>query len=155
MIRASQNYSRRRFLQSGTAGVTATILEASTAGGAAAQAGVQSPPPASTAPRVLRKPPLDELQRIARSYDLDLTREDLASFRGLMDGVLESYRRLDQFAEPTLPVKYRASRAGAPRRPRTNSTPGTGSAQSKARPRDRWQARRSLSRTTCAWPGCR
>jgi hypothetical protein len=42
MIRASRNYSRRRFLQSETAGVTATILEASTAGGAAAQAGVQS-----------------------------------------------------------------------------------------------------------------
>jgi amidase len=106
MSRASRNYSRRRFLQSGTAGVTATIMAASTAGQGAAQAGVPSPPPASTTPRILRKPPLDELQRIARSYDLDLSREDLASFRGLMDGVLESYRRLDQFAEPTLPVKY-------------------------------------------------
>jgi amidase len=106
MSRASRNYSRRRFLQSGTAGVTATIMAASTAGEGAAQAGVPSPPPASTTPRILRKPPLDELQRIARSYDLDLSREDLASFRGLMDGVLESYRRLDQFAEPTLPVKY-------------------------------------------------
>jgi hypothetical protein len=30
----------------------------------------------------------DELQRIAGSYGLDLNREDLASFRGLMDGVL-------------------------------------------------------------------
>src|SRR5215471_2768853 len=105
MIRASRNYSRRRFLQSGTAGVTATIMAASTGQGPA-QAGVPSPPPASTAPRILRKPPLDELQRIAGSYGLDLNREDLASFRGLMDGVLESYRRLDQFAEPTLPVKY-------------------------------------------------
>ena len=106
MIRPSRNYSRRRFLQSGTAGVTATIMAGSTAGQKAAEAGVPSPPPASTAPRILRKPPLDELQRIAGSYGLDLNREDLASFRGLMDGVLESYRRLDQFAEPTLPVKY-------------------------------------------------
>jgi amidase len=85
--------------------LAATVLRASTATGAAAEA-VQSPPPAATAPRVLRKPPLDELQRIATSYGLDLSREDLASFRGLMDGVLASYRRLDQFAEPTLPVKY-------------------------------------------------
>src|ERR1700730_3479292 len=106
MMQASRNYSRRRFLGWGTAGVTATILAASTSGGAAAQAGVQAPPPASTAPRILRKPPLDELQRIARSYGLDLSREDSASFRGLMDGVLESYRRLDQFAEPSLAVKY-------------------------------------------------
>jgi amidase len=83
-----------------------TILKAPAASGAAATAGAQSPPPAGTAPRMLRKPPLDELERIANSYGLDLSREDLASFRGLMDGVLESYRRLDQFAEPTLPVKY-------------------------------------------------
>jgi amidase len=67
---------------------------------------VQTPPPLETAPRALRKPPLDELQRIARSYGLKMSAEDLASFRSLMDGVLASYRRLDQFAEPTLPVKY-------------------------------------------------
>jgi amidase len=63
MIRPSRNYSRRRFLKSGTAGVTATIMAASTAGQKAAQAGVPSPPPASTAPRILRKPPLEELSR--------------------------------------------------------------------------------------------
>jgi amidase len=68
-------------------------MAASTVGRDAAQAGVPSPPPASTAPRILCKPPLDELQRIARLYGLDLNREDLASFRGLMDGVPESYRR--------------------------------------------------------------
>src|SRR3989441_5323356 len=60
----------------------------------------------NTAPRVLRKPPLDELARIAKSYGLDISAEDIVSFRNLMDGVLASYRRLDQFAEPTLPVKY-------------------------------------------------
>jgi Amidase len=46
------------------------------------------------------------LERISKSYGLQLSRDDLESFRKLMDGVLASYRRLDQFAEPTLPVKY-------------------------------------------------
>src|SRR5437879_10420290 len=71
-----------------------------------AHAAVQGPPPFNTAPRFLRNPPLDELGRIAKAYDLDLSAEDLTSFRTLMDGVRASYRRLDQFAEPTLPVKY-------------------------------------------------
>jgi amidase len=55
----------------------------------------------------LRKPPLSELKRIAGAYGLELNQDDLTSFRNLMDGVLTSYRRLDQFAEPTLPVGYR------------------------------------------------
>ncbi|PYM05287.1 MAG: Asp-tRNA(Asn)/Glu-tRNA(Gln) amidotransferase GatCAB subunit A [Candidatus Rokuibacteriota bacterium] len=98
-------YSRRQFFQVGAAGVAASVVTASGRGEALAR--VQSPPPAITAPRVLRKPPLGELQRIAQSYNLELSPEDLVSFRNLMDGVLASYRRLDQFAEPTLPVKYR------------------------------------------------
>ncbi len=98
-------YSRRQFFQVGAAGVAASVVTASGRGEALAR--VQSPPPAVTAPRVLRKPPLGELQRIALSYNLELSPEDLVSFRNLMDGVLASYRRLDQFAEPTLPVKYR------------------------------------------------
>jgi amidase len=97
-------YSRRQIFHVGAAGAAATIAAAS--GRGVARAAVQTPPPLETAPRVLRKPPLDELQRIARSYGLKMSAEDLTSFRGLMDGVLASYRRLDQFAEPTLPVKY-------------------------------------------------
>ena len=97
-MRASPNYSRRRFLHAGTAGVAATVV-ATTPGRAAAEAGVR-------APRILRKPLLPELERIAKSYNLDLSCDDLTSFHNLMDGVLASYRRLDQFAEPTLPVKY-------------------------------------------------
>jgi amidase len=104
-MRKSSNYSRRRFLHASTAGMAATVV-AATRPVHAAEAGVQAPPPAATAPRVLRKPPLTELERIARSYGLELSHDDLASFRNLMDGVLASYRRLDQFAEPTLPVKY-------------------------------------------------
>src|SRR5258706_7321397 len=105
-MRAPPNYSRRRFLHAGTAGVAATVVAATTPVRAAAEAGMQAPPPTATAPRILRKPPLPELARIAKSYNLDLSRDDLTSFRNLMDGVLASYRRLDQFAEPTLAVKY-------------------------------------------------
>ncbi|MGH7326021.1 MAG: amidase [Candidatus Rokuibacteriota bacterium] len=97
-------YSRRQFLRTGAGGVAATL--AAVSGARPGVANVQSPPPAHTAPRILRKPPLGELQRIAKSYGLDMSPEDLTSFRSLMDGVLASYRRLDQFAEPTLPVKY-------------------------------------------------
>src|SRR2546426_1767145 len=106
-MRASPDYSRRRFLHAGTAGVAATVVAAATTPvRAAAEAGMPTPPPTTTAPRILRKPPLRELERIAKSYNLDLSRDDLTSFRNLMDGVLASYRRLDQFAEPTLTVKY-------------------------------------------------
>jgi amidase len=97
-----RRHSRRDFFRVGAAGVGATMVAASGSAGAAGPA----PPPPATAPRVLRKPPLDELGRIAKSYGLDLDESDLSSFRGLMDGVLASYRRLDQFADPTLPVKY-------------------------------------------------
>src|SRR5687768_2129510 len=40
-------------------------------------------PPAHTAPRVFRKPPLAELQRIAQTYGFDLTPDEAASFRDL------------------------------------------------------------------------
>ncbi|MEH2507139.1 Asp-tRNA(Asn)/Glu-tRNA(Gln) amidotransferase A subunit family amidase [Bradyrhizobium sp. AZCC 1578] len=106
-MRASPDYSRRRFLHAGAAGAAATVVAAATTPvRAAAEAGTQPPPPTATAPRILRKPPLPELERIAKSYNLALSRDDLTSFRNLMDGVLASYRRLDQFAEPTLAVKY-------------------------------------------------
>src|SRR5262249_12379374 len=103
-MRASPNYSRRRFLHAGTAGVAATVVAATTPLRASAEAGMQAPPTA-TAPRMLRKPPLPELQRIAKSYNLDLSRDDLTSLRTLMEGVLASSRRLAQFADRTLGVK--------------------------------------------------
>jgi Asp-tRNA(Asn)/Glu-tRNA(Gln) amidotransferase A subunit family amidase len=37
---------------------------------------------------------------------MDISLEDLESMRKQMGGVLASYRRMDQFIEPTLPVKY-------------------------------------------------
>ena len=105
-MRKSLKVSRRQFLHSSTTVAAATIV-ATTGPAGAGEPPVQAPPPASTAPRVLRKPPLSELKRIGGVYGLELSQDDLTSFRNLMDGVLTSYRRLDQFAEPTLPVKYR------------------------------------------------
>jgi len=102
-MRAS-NYSRRRFLHAATTGVAATVVAATTSARGAIGAGTQEPPSAATAPRILRKPPLPELARIAKFYNLDLRRDDLTSFRNLMDGVLASY--VDQFTDPTLKVKY-------------------------------------------------
>ena len=58
----------------------------------------------------VRIPTLAELARIAEGYNLDSTLEELESFRGLIEPVLASYGRIDQLAEPALPVKY-------PRRP--------------------------------------
>lgn|SRR5215813_3627168 len=90
-MRKVQRYSRRQFLHAGAAGVAAGVVPGGLPlQGRAAQ--VQAPPPASTAPRVLRKPPIAELDRIAKMYDMQLSAEDLASFRNLMDGVLASYR---------------------------------------------------------------
>ncbi len=54
----------------------------------------------------VKPPTLDDLARIAAGYSLSLTPQDLESFRGLMEGMLASYARLDELTEPTLPVKY-------------------------------------------------
>ena len=53
-----------------------------------------------------RLPTIDQILDIANSYGMHLTAEDAASFRGLMAGSLASYARLDQLAEPKLPVSY-------------------------------------------------
>src|SRR5262249_27009525 len=54
----------------------------------------------------VKTPTLDDLARIAERLSLSTTREDLASFRGLMGNALASYARLDELTEPTLPVTY-------------------------------------------------
>lgn len=107
MKKTSGAFSRRQFFRVGAGGLATSMVAGSgPVRTALAQSAPQGSPPANTAPRVLRKPSIRELHRISRVYDLDLSQEDLTSFRNLMDGVLASYRRLDQFAEPTLPVKY-------------------------------------------------
>jgi hypothetical protein len=54
----------------------------------------------------LESPTLDEIADIAEGYGLSLDDGDVGSFQGLMRGTLESYARLDELTEPTLPVKY-------------------------------------------------
>lgn len=54
----------------------------------------------------VRLPSVDQLLEIAQSFGMRLTREDALSFRGLMAGSVAAYDRLDQLAEPKLPVRY-------------------------------------------------
>lgn len=54
----------------------------------------------------MKKPTVNKLAQIAQQYRLDLSSEDIASFQSLMSGTIESYVRLDQLTEPSLPVKY-------------------------------------------------
>jgi amidase len=52
------------------------------------------------------KPTIGQLREIAHMYGMHLNDADLESFRGLMRAIFESYRRIDQLSEPTLPVRY-------------------------------------------------
>ena len=54
----------------------------------------------------VKTPTLDDLARIAASFSLRETKEDLESFQGLMADMLTSYARLDELPEPLLPVTY-------------------------------------------------
>jgi amidase len=53
-----------------------------------------------------RLPSTDQILDIAAFYGMQMTDDDARSFRGLMAGPIASYARLDQLAEPKLPVKY-------------------------------------------------
>jgi amidase len=53
-----------------------------------------------------RLPTVAEILDLAKSFGMTLTQEDAGSFRGLMAGSIASYARLDELAEPKLPVKY-------------------------------------------------
>ena len=53
------------------------------------------------------QPPSDSvLHEMAASFGFELSDEELADYRHLIGGLLASYDRLDQLAEPKLPVKY-------------------------------------------------
>src|SRR5262249_40969426 len=53
-----------------------------------------------------RLPTTTQVLEIAKAFGMTLTEEDAVSFRGLMSGSIASYARLDELAEPKLPVKY-------------------------------------------------
>ncbi len=55
----------------------------------------------------MTKPPnIEQLKEIGSSFGLHLDEEDARSFAALIEATLASYNRLDQLAEPALPVKY-------------------------------------------------
>lgn len=54
----------------------------------------------------IKKPTIEQLKKIAEEFNLSFTTDDLSSFQELMKGTLESYNRLNQLVEPSLPVKY-------------------------------------------------
>ena len=54
----------------------------------------------------VRKPSIEELRDAAHAHHMRLTDGELAAYRDLMDEAIASYRRIDEFAEPKLPVKY-------------------------------------------------
>lgn len=69
---------------------------------------------------MVRPPNTEQLKELARSFGLNMDEEEVESFLGLMQGALDSYSRLDQLAEPDLPVKY--PRSGS-RRPEPEENP--------------------------------
>src|SRR5438093_311504 len=54
----------------------------------------------------VKTPTMDDLAHLAASFSLNVTKEDLESFQGLMADMLASYTRLDELPEPLLPVTY-------------------------------------------------
>jgi amidase len=54
----------------------------------------------------IEAPKAKQLIDIALDFGLELTEEDARSFAGLIAGSVPSYHRLDELAEPSLPVKY-------------------------------------------------
>jgi amidase len=63
---------------------------------------------------MVKPPNVEQLRKIANGFGLHLDEGDLRSFSGLMEGVLGSYRRLDQLTEPALPVLYPRSSGHRP-----------------------------------------
>jgi amidase len=55
---------------------------------------------------VIQAPKPEQILDIALDFGLELSHEDARSFAGLIGGSVPSYNRLDELAEPSLPVKY-------------------------------------------------
>ena len=60
---------------------------------------------------MVKPPNIKQLKEIGHGFGLRLDEEEALSFVGLIDSTLASYNRLEQLAEPALPVKY--SRLGS------------------------------------------
>ena len=54
----------------------------------------------------IQAPSSEQIVDIAIDFGLDLADADARSFAGLIAGSMPSHNRLDELAEPSLPVKY-------------------------------------------------
>lgn len=101
----STGVTRRQFL--GATGTTAAIPFALGLVPRPAEATMpQAAPAPAVPPSTVQPPVLADLRRIADQFYMDLSDADLEEYRALMGGVIGSYKRIEQYAEPTLPVKY-------------------------------------------------
>ena len=66
----------------------------------------------------LQAPSPEQILDVAIDFGLDLSQEDARSFAGLIAGSVPSYNRLDELAEPSLPVKYPRTPGHRPARAR-------------------------------------
>lgn len=71
----------------------------------------------------VRPPTADDLRAIARAYHFDVTAEELDTYVAAASATVQSYHRLDQLAEPKLPVRY-ARQPGYRPGPEENPTGG-------------------------------
>lgn len=63
---------------------------------------------------MVRPPNVEQLKEIGYGFELHMDEEETLSYIGLIEGTLASHRRLDQLAEPELPVKYPRSGGYSP-----------------------------------------
>ena len=70
-------------------------------------------------PMPVRTPTVEKLSAIALEYGFDLSEADLQTFQRLVAGELAGYARLDELAEPGLPVRH-ARTSGHRARPEEN-----------------------------------
>ncbi len=68
-----------------------------------------------------------QLRAVAEQCGLSLTDEDVASFRGLMQGSVDAYNLVAQMPDELPEVKYPRTPGTRPRRRRTSTTPGIAS----------------------------
>lgn len=54
----------------------------------------------------MRVPGARRLEEYGRRFGMELGEDETRSYLGLMEATLASYRRLDELAEPALPVEY-------------------------------------------------
>ena len=66
----------------------------------------------------IQVPSPEQILDVAIDFGLDLSQEDARSFAGLIAGSVPSYNRLDELAEPSLPVKYPRTPGHRPARAR-------------------------------------